>query len=346
MILSRLKKVVILLVFFSIFSCSKEDVNINDLNATIMVRHKKADMPAYIHGNASEKIFLIMLHGGPGGTGLQYRVNTIKSEIEKNNAVVYFDQRGAGNSQGSFSEADVSVDIMAEDVLALVEVLKAKYGNDSRFFLMGHSWGGTLGPATLLKNQDVFLGWIDVDGGHDPKGSYYEYQTTIKKVADEQIALENSIDYWKSTLELIQNVGLNYSDEDFFKLNGKTHEAEQKLADDMVINESKSDGDNGLKYSSAMTHWSTNTVASILIKKGLFKNVSLTDRLPEITIPSLVLWGKYDMIVPAIYAQEAYDNLGSTDKEIFIFERSGHSPMFSEPDLFAEKVIDFINQHK
>ncbi len=346
MILSKVKIVVLIVIILSVFSCSKDDDNIYDLNETIFVRHKQADMPAYIHGNASEKVFLIILHGGPGGTGWGERKNTIKSKIERNNAVVYFDQRGSGNSQGSYSEEDVSIDLMAEDVLALVKVLKAKYGDDSKFFLMGHSWGGTLGPATLLKNQEDFLGWIDVDGAHNPKGMYNEYKTTFKKIADEQIALQNNVEYWKSVLDLIKNVGTDYSKEDFYKLNGEAYNAEEKLADDGVINKPKSDGLNSFQYNSLITIWNGNKIQSILVKKGLFEKVSFTDRLSEITIPSLVLWGKYDIGVPTIYAQEAYDNLGSSDKELFIFEKSAHSPMDTEPDLFAEKVIDFINQHK
>ncbi len=347
MILSKVKIVVLALIIFGVFSCSKENDDINNLSKTIFVRHRQADMPAYIHGNASEKVFLIILHGGPGGTGLQYRMNTIKSEIEKNNAVVYFDQRGSGNSQGSYSEADVSIDLMAEDVLALAKVIKAKYGDDSRLFLMGHSWGGTLGPAVLLKNQKDFVGWIDVDGAHNSKGMYNEYKTTFKKIADEQIALQNNVNYWKNTLNLIQNVSSTYNEKDFYKLNGEAHKSEEKLVDDNVINKPRSDGENSLgQYNFLTTLWNTNKIQSILVKKGLFEKVSFTDRLSEITIPSLVLWGKYDIIVPTIYAQEAYDNLGANDKELFIFEKSAHSPMSNEPDLFAEKVIEFINQRK
>jgi pimeloyl-ACP methyl ester carboxylesterase len=190
------KRLIIAFIFLMLFnfSCSKEEINYNNLNETFFVRHKNADMPAHVHGNGSEKVFLIILHGGPGGSGIGYRGNTIRSEIEKNNAVVYFDQRGSGSSQGNYTDEDVSIDIMAEDVLALTKVIRAKFGDDSKLFLMGHSWGGTLGPAVLLKNQDEFLGWIDVAGYHDPIGTYEEYKMVLTQSANEQIALGNSID--------------------------------------------------------------------------------------------------------------------------------------------------------
>lgn len=343
---SKLKIVAITLLLLGISACSKEDVKLNDLNETIFVRHKKADMPARIYGNGSEKVFLIILHGGPGGSGLQYRVNAIRTEIEKNNAVVYFDQRGSGSSQGNYSEEDVSIDIMAEDVLALAKVIKAKYGNDAKLFLMGHSWGGALGPATLLKNQEDFLGWIDVDGSHDSKGLYDTYKVVFKEMADKQIALGNSVDYWKNIHDLASNTEA-YSLENYYKLNGAANGVAEILAADKVINESKADfGNDTPSENWPIVTWNKNRIGQILDEKGLNENVSYTDRLSEITIPSLVLWGKYDIVVPTLYAQEAFDNLGTGDKEIFIFEKSAHSPMYTEPDLFADKVIEFINAHK
>lgn len=344
---STLKTVGITLIALGIFSCSKEDVNRNNLDETLFVRHKNADMPAYIHGNGSEKVFLIILHGGPGGNGILYRNNTIRTEIEKNNAVIYFDQRGSGNSQGNYSEKDVSIDIMAEDVLALAKVIKAKYGDDSKLFLMGHSWGGVLGSAVLLKNQNVFSGWIDVNGDHSPKDLYDRYKVAFKQTAEAQIALGNSVAFWKNTLDLVQNVGLNYSLDDFFKLNITANNTGEVLAKDKVINEERADfEDSFISNNKNRFSWNKNKLLEIFADKGLYEKVSFTDRLSEITIPSIVLWGKYDLTVPLIYATEAFDNLGATDKELFIFEKSGHSPMFTEPDLFADKVIEFINRHK
>lgn len=346
--ISKLTLFAFTLLVLGFSSCSKEDVDINDLNETIFVRHKKADMPAYIHGNAADKVFLIILHGGPGGNGLWYRLNNIRTEIEKNNAVVYFDQRGHNNAQGNYSEKEVSVSIMAEDIVALAKVIKTKYGGDSKVFLMGHSWGGTLGTATLLKNQEEFSGWIDVAGVHDVKGLYDENKVSLNSIANEQIALENSVAHWQSVLDLVKNSGPINTPEDSGKLNGAAHEGEVKLEADKVINKAIADyGDDLPSDNLFKVSWNSNKIRDILVyKQGLFQKVSFTDRLYEITLPSIVLWGKYDLIVPTTFAQEAFDNLGANDKELFIFEKSGHNPMLTEPDLFADKVIEFINRHK
>jgi len=346
-VIYKLKIVGIALLVLGIYSCSKEDINLSDLNETIFVRHKNADMPAYIYGNGSEKVFLIILHGGPGGHGLQYRSRSFRDEIEKNNAVVYFDQRGSGNSQGNYSEDEISIDIMAEDVLALAKVIKARYGKDSKLFLMGHSWGGTLGPAALIKDQGEFTAWIDVDGAHDPKGFYNKYKVVLKEMADTQIVLGNSIDYWQNVNDIVQNIGANYSTDDFFKLNRAALAGEEKLAEDNFIINGETDFEGNPQLNFITVKWNSNGMTNILgYKKGLWRDVSYTNRLSKITIPSLVLFGKHDIVVPAEYAQEAFDNLGSSDKEIFIFENSAHSPMSSEPDLFAIKVIEFINRLK
>jgi len=345
-IFDKLKIALTILTVLSLSSCS-EDIDFGNLSDTIFVRHQNADMPAYIHGNGSEKVFLITLHGGPGGIGLDFRATAFRS-IENTCAVVYFDQRGAGMSQGNYSEEGINLDIMAEDVLALVKVMKKKYGDDSRFFLLGHSWVGTLGTAALLKNQSDFLGWISVDGNNNPKSLYTEYIANFTRVASEQIAMANSIDYWNSVNDLLREVDNTANQKDLRRLNNKAHQGERKLVDDNIFNKPSADGfnDNFFEYSLPTLFWNLRKSSSILDSQEIWKNVSFTNRLQEIKIPSLILSGKHDLIIPPSLAQETYDNIGSGIKELIIYERSGHSPMFSEADQFAADVILFIEQNK
>lgn len=339
------KVVFVLLGGIVLFSCSQDNVDLDQLDETFFVRHKNADMPAYVKGNGTDKVFLVTLHGGPGGLGLGFQGPAF-DQIEEDYAVVYFDQRGSGMSQGNYAEDDVDIDLMAEDVLALVKVLKQRYGNDTRFFLLGHSWGGALGPATLLKNQSDFLGWIDVNGSHDPKGLYFEYIRNFERIAAEQIELENSIAFWESVYGVLSEVDPNTVNlDDFNRLNRTAFDAELRLRDDAIINDPGNGGVKVSDYNPLTFLWNIQKIQSILDDDTIGK-LSFTDRLPEITIPSLILWGRYDMVVPPFYAQEAYENLGSEEKTLVIFERSGHAPMFTEADGFAEEVLRFIDQHK
>lgn len=342
-----LKIVCILSLLCFVYACS-DDFELNNLDETLFVRHKNADMPAYIRGNSSEKVFLITLHGGPGGTGLGFTGKAFDA-IEDVYGVVYFDQRGSGNSQGHYDEDDISIDLMAEDVLALVKVVKRKFGDDSRFFLLGGSWGGTLGTATLLKDQSDFKGWIEVDGANNPAGLYDLYIETFTTTANTQIAMGNSVNFWEAVLELVAKVDPSNNLDDFLELNEKAFEAEEKLFEDGFI----ASPENGLEgnetffaYNFLTNGWNNGQIGSIFDDQGLFQTVDFISQLPEIGIPSLFISGQYDMVVPIASAQTAFDAIGSTSKELLIFERSGHGPMFTEPDLFAEKVIEFINAHK
>ena len=212
---------------------------------------------------------------------------------------------------------------------------------------MGHSWGGTLGTAVLLKNQDEFLGWIEVCGGHNMFGLYEEYKKILPQTANEQIALGNSVDYWESVLDAVRNIGPNWSIDNHLELNKVANTVDRVLAEDNIINEPLLDlGDNPPRSNGLLDLWNARKIGLILDYKQGLNEVNFTNRLPEITIPSIVLWGKHDHVVPIKFAHEAYDNLGSSDKDIFIFEKSGHSPHNTEPDLFATKVIEFINEHK
>ena len=341
---AKYKLALIALLVFCLSSCSEED-DLSDLSDTIIVRHMDADMPAYIFGNGAEKVFLITLHGGPGGMGLSFR-GTAFTSIENTCAVVYFDQRGSGMAQGSYDEDGISIDIMAQDVLALVKVLKLKYGSESRFFLLGHSWGGTLATATLLKDQRDFLGWIQVDGTHSPRDLYAEYLSNFERVAAEQISAGNSIPFWESVNEMVEEVDPQFNRDDVPRLNTKAFDAEQELSGDDLINSPGGGRDDLVfQYNLLTFYWNVLNTQSLL-DPDIQGILSYTDRLSEITLPTLILWGEYDMVIPVAIAEEAYANIGSSEKRVVIFEKSGHSPMGSVADQFAAEVNLFIDQNK
>jgi len=232
-------------------------------------------------------------------------------------------------------------------ILALVKVMKRKYGNDSRFFLLGHSWGGTLGTATLLKDQSDFKGWIEVDGANNPAGLYNQYIETFTTTANMQIGLGNSINFWESILKFVSEVDPISNKNDFLELNSKSFDLEEQLINDGFLNNQEESDNLVYVYNALTAIWNSNQLASILVdEQCLFQTTNFTSRFPEIKIPSLFISGKYDMTVPVVSAEIAFENIGSDVKELRIFERSGHSPIASEPQRFAEEVLRFMEQNK
>ncbi len=68
-----MKKALIYIVICILFaSCDKDNLS-GTLNDVLYVQHQSASTPAYIHGNGGSKVFIVVLHGGPGGNGLEYR---------------------------------------------------------------------------------------------------------------------------------------------------------------------------------------------------------------------------------------------------------------------------------
>jgi pimeloyl-ACP methyl ester carboxylesterase len=68
---------------------------------------------------------------------------------------------------------------------------------------------------------------------------------------------------------------------------------------------------------------------------------SYRDRLPEIDIPVLVVWGRNDMLVPVEDAF-AYAELIGDNARVEIFEDTGHAPMLERPSRFNALLRGFL----
>jgi pimeloyl-ACP methyl ester carboxylesterase len=66
----------------------------------------------------------------------------------------------------------------------------------------------------------------------------------------------------------------------------------------------------------------------------------LQDQLPELTMPTLVVWGAKDIIVPARHAYEAAMSI--PDCQLHVFEDCGHSAYKQRIPEFSQVVIKFL----
>ena len=342
-----MRRIIMLLSILALFAgCQKTDLA--GLNETIYVKNKGADMPVYVRGNGASKCFVVLVHGGPGGNGLEYSIGKSQELMEEEMAFAYWDQRGQGMAQGHYSSAELTVSQMADDLKAVVLTMKAHYGDDSKIIIMGHSWGGTLGTKFMIdpNNQNLVAGWIEADGAHDIPKLNVSGVKLFRKVAAEQIAEGNSTDKWTEILNWANDINTNsISVAEGGEINEKAYEAEELLLNDGVL----ASGDDSyaplLSPTNLFTSSLTGNITSGVLDPEV-ESTSLTDSLFKITVPCLFLWGKYDFVVAPQLGFDALNKVSSVDKQLIIFQESGHSPMANEPEIFAQVVIDFVEKLK
>ena len=81
------------------------------------------------------------------------------------------------------------------------------------------------------------------------------------------------------------------------------------------------------------------TTRSVIDRGG--QSVSAHDYLPEArTVPTLVVWGTKDRMIPAWHAITAQRSIPGCRVELF--EGAGHFPHLDDPDRFADLLRDFV----
>lgn len=340
---------IMLLLAVSLFGISSCSEDLAEVSETIYVQRDKVKMPVYMRGNVASKVIILVVHGGPGGSGYEYRSGKYAETLESKYGMAYWDQRGQGMAQGKFGDNDLTVDIMVDDLRAVVLALKEKYGDETGIFLFGHSWGGTLGTAFMVKDdyQKHVKGWIESNGAHDIPKLNKDAIIMFRQVAQQQIDAGNSVSQWTDILSWANGVDTsNISTDQGGEINSKGFEAEDFLANDGVL----SKGDDGsMNIFSSPINMLTSLISGNSTSNKLHdevENTALTDQLHKITTPTLLLWGQYDFVVPPALGQDAKDKIQASDVSLVLFTKSGHSPMNNEPDLYTDEIIKFIERNK
>ena len=74
---------------------------------------------------------------------------------------------------------------------------------------------------------------------------------------------------------------------------------------------------------------------------GLKNSESITSKLPFISVPTLIIWGSNDPVIPINYADDFVSSI--QDCRFFRMDGCGHTPYVQDPHIFASKVLEFLN---
>ena len=72
----------------------------------------------------------------------------------------------------------------------------------------------------------------------------------------------------------------------------------------------------------------------------LLCNPRLRERLYRITVPTLIIWGESDRLVPVAHGQAYHEGIAGS--QLVILEKCGHAPPFEKPEETAKLLCEFF----
>ncbi len=249
-------------------------------------------------------------------------------------AVLRYDDRGVGESEGDFSKA-TSKDL-ANDVQAAVDFLKSRQDIDlNNIGLLGHSEGGLIAPMVAKNSEDVdFVILLAGQGLRGDKNLLLQKSILEQKSGIDELTVNQGQQIFSGAYDLIRN--------------SKEEELETKLKEYFQQQFAGRLNENQI-------HTLVQQITSPWIKFYLKHDPAPV--LEEISIPVLALFGENDFQVPPIenskIVKESLQKAGNDEVQIIVFDNLNH--LFQEsstglPNEYAEieqtispKVLETIS---
>ena len=255
----------------------------------------------------SAKPSLLCLHGGPG-IPHDY-LEPLEALAHAGRRVIFYDQLGCGNSDRPTDTSLYSINLFKDELAAIRATLKL-----DQVHLFGQSWGGCLALEHTLAQA---TGLASLILANTP--------ANIQQFVTEAYNLMNDLP--EDIKEIINK----------HETAGTTQDPEYKQAME-VFNHC---------FLCRLDPWPSCLTEAYRKAGREFRGAgkiidwNVEDRLNEITVPTLLLSGKYDEVTPACVEKLKQGISGS---EWVLFENSSHMPHLEETERFLQVLDEFLSR--
>ena len=260
---------------------------------------------------------VLVIHGGPGldHTYLMPQFG----ELSKNIQLIFYDQRGSGQSTGRSDSNSITIDQFVKDLEGLRQHLNLEQLN-----ILGHSWGGLLAMHYAVQNPERIKSLILVSSHGATDESLIATAANLgERMRPEIIQAQQELMGTKPFLERESTAV-----QEFMRLQFEAYFYDRSLLDSLYLKFSQQTASNGLE------------IYGLMLKQ--LNGYDLRQNLWKISVPVLVIHGANDPI-PLSYAKGLAGLLPDGDLEIL--DKCGHFPFIEAPDLFVARIQQFLADH-
>ena len=328
-------------------SCQKEVITIGlHADDTFYLRQEDVSMRVLVRGNTASKTFMIVIHGGPGSSSYIYNTPKMAEIVQKEFAVVFYDQRNAGASQGNDNAAEYNLDQYATDLKELISVLKLRYGQDINIFLWSKSFGGMVASAFMTKdnNQDLVKGWLFVDASHNYGLNDSLTHQMLLTASKAHVMAGINAEKWEPILEYCEeNQPGPFSFQQSLQLNLYGWQAQSIIEDiEPYVFDVIKKGAIPEHIPLTSFYLGRTNAAARSFNKSLIP-IKFSSQLSKVKVPVLVCFGALDFVCPQGLGDDFLAHIGSTDKQKLVFEKSAHH--LEEQEAYYNAFVKFVLEH-
>lgn len=263
---------------------------------------------------------LLMVHGGPGGALWQFFPAL---PLAADRAIILYDQLDSGRSDSPGDPSNWTVDRYVSEIEAVRSALKIK-----DFHLLGHSWGGILANRYAAARPRGLKSLI-------LQGAPLSDRRLEASVRELYGALPNGLG---AVLLKHEQAGTMDNSEygEAFAVFLKKHLRRTSMKSV------------GLPYMSSLPEDRGDALAKAMVGgkisgfEGRLKALDDEPLLARIAVPTLVLFGQYDIMTRAAEQAVARRLRNGT---IFEIADAGHMAQFDQPEAWRGAIAKFLSAH-
>jgi pimeloyl-ACP methyl ester carboxylesterase len=292
------------------------------------------DQVMMIRGRSVESPVLLYLTGGPGGTDLGAMRRDVT--LEQDFIVVTWDQRGAGKSYRALDPTETfTLDQLVADTVEVTNYLRDRFGEE-KVFLVGQSWGSTLGVLAAQQEPGLYHAFVGVG------------QMVSQRATD--------ILFWEDTFAWAERTG-NSGLVETLRRNGpppydNIHDYAPVISYEHDWNVyPEFDSGNEMPAILFVPEYSwmdrINAFRGFLDTNGTLypqlQDLDFRRDVPRLEVPTYMVLGEHEARGRAVLAEEWFEQLSAPSKEEVVFPGSGHRAHFDQPGMFAglmSRVLD------
>jgi pimeloyl-ACP methyl ester carboxylesterase len=278
------------------------------------------------------------VHGGPASVELPLSW-AFQRPWEDFFTVVEWDQRAAGRSfllnDPEKIAPTLAPDRYRDDAIELIELLKSRYGK-KKVFLLGHSWGSTVGLSVAAKRPDLLYAYLGmgqmINARKNESESYAMVLQQAKAAGDAKAVkeLEAIAPYPGDGLLDLEKTGVERK--------WSIHYgglAAGRDDSDFYLHLGRLSPEYGEKDRRA---WDASSAFTMSVLWPKLAGISF-DGLTRLDCPVLLFLGRHDTTTPPDIAADWLGHVAAPRTRVYWFENSAHLPMIEEPGKMLDTQV-------